>query len=105
MAKRLRDVCHLKEDEKLWLIGRGFVVRDLPWTEEAVSNLQISIIAPALSTCLVPTVPRRDGGSWTLLRPSLPAREEGRRSVQDRASPRRSVGTRKEALSCDTLRV
>ncbi|MBM4034041.1 MAG: hypothetical protein FJ291_19995 [Planctomycetes bacterium] len=33
MAKRLRDVCHLKEDDKLRLIGRGFVVRDLPWTE------------------------------------------------------------------------
>jgi hypothetical protein len=36
MAKRLRDknVCGLKEDEKLWQIGRGFVVRDLPKTEE-----------------------------------------------------------------------
>jgi hypothetical protein len=33
MAKRLRDVCGLKEDEKLWEIGRGFVVRDLPWSE------------------------------------------------------------------------
>jgi len=33
MAKRLRDVCKVKEDEKLWQIGRGFVVRDLPWTE------------------------------------------------------------------------
>ncbi|MEK7757556.1 MAG: DNA methyltransferase [Planctomycetota bacterium] len=34
MAKRLRDVCKLREDETLWLVGRGFVVRDLPWTEE-----------------------------------------------------------------------
>jgi len=34
MAKRLRDVCGMKEDEKLWRIGRGFIVRDLPWTEE-----------------------------------------------------------------------
>jgi DNA modification methylase len=34
MAKRLRDVCGLKEDEALWKIGRGFVVRDLPWSEE-----------------------------------------------------------------------
>ena len=34
MAKRLRDVCGLPEDEDLWKIGRGFVVRDLPWTEE-----------------------------------------------------------------------
>jgi DNA modification methylase len=34
MAKRLRDVCKLREDEALWRTGRGFVVRDLPWTEE-----------------------------------------------------------------------
>jgi len=34
MAKRLRDVCRLPEDEKLWLAGRGFVVRDLPWSEK-----------------------------------------------------------------------
>ena len=34
MAKRLRDVCGLKEDEQLWRNGRGFVVRDLPWTED-----------------------------------------------------------------------
>jgi SAM-dependent methyltransferase len=33
MAKRLRDVCGLPEDEKLWRAGRGFVVRDLPWNE------------------------------------------------------------------------
>jgi hypothetical protein len=34
MAKRLRDVCGLKESEPLWKIGRGFIVRDLPWTPE-----------------------------------------------------------------------
>ncbi len=34
MAKRLRDVCGIQEDEALWRIGRGFVVRDLPWSEE-----------------------------------------------------------------------
>lgn len=34
MAKRLRDVCGIREDEALWKNGRGFVVRDLPWTEE-----------------------------------------------------------------------
>ena len=34
MAKRLRKDCGLPEDEKLWKIGRGFVVRDLPWSEE-----------------------------------------------------------------------
>lgn len=32
MAKRLRDVCKLREDESLWVKDRGFVVRDLPWT-------------------------------------------------------------------------
>jgi hypothetical protein len=32
MAKRLRDVCALPESEPLWRAGRGFVVRDLPWT-------------------------------------------------------------------------
>ena len=39
MAKRLRDVCHLREDEKLWRAGRGFVVRDLPWTEEQLRKI------------------------------------------------------------------
>lgn len=34
MAKRLRDVCGLRENEGLWRNGRGFVVRDLPKTEE-----------------------------------------------------------------------
>lgn len=36
MAKRLKDkrVCGLPEDEDLWIIGRGFIVRDLPWSEE-----------------------------------------------------------------------
>jgi DNA modification methylase len=34
MAKRLRDVCGLAESEPLWKAGRGFVVRDLPWSEE-----------------------------------------------------------------------
>jgi hypothetical protein len=32
MAKRLRDVCRLPKSEPLWRAGRGFVVRDLPWT-------------------------------------------------------------------------
>ena len=38
-AKRLRDVCALKESEPLWKIGRGFVVRDLPWTVEKLRVL------------------------------------------------------------------
>jgi len=39
MAKRLRDVCGMKEDEKLWKIGRGFIVRDLPWTEKQLREI------------------------------------------------------------------
>ncbi len=39
MAKRLRDNCGLSESEALWKIGRGFVVRDLPWTEEQLHKL------------------------------------------------------------------
>jgi DNA modification methylase len=39
MAKRLRDVCKIKEDDKLWRIGRGFVVRDLPWSIEKLREL------------------------------------------------------------------
>jgi hypothetical protein len=36
MAKRLRDVCKLREDETLWRSRRGFVVRDLPWSEKTL---------------------------------------------------------------------
>ncbi len=39
MAKRLRDVCKLREDEVLWRAGRGFVVRDLPWTEDMLRKI------------------------------------------------------------------
>jgi DNA modification methylase len=39
MAKRLRDVCHLREDETLWKAGRGFVVRDLPWSEDQLRKI------------------------------------------------------------------
>jgi DNA modification methylase len=39
MAKRLRDVAKLEESEPLWKIGRGFIVRDLPWTEEKLRKL------------------------------------------------------------------
>ncbi len=39
MAKRLRDVCGMKEDEKLWRVGRGFVVRDLPWSEKKLRKI------------------------------------------------------------------
>ena len=39
MGKRLRDVCGLPEDEQLWKIGRGFVTRNLPWTEAKLRAL------------------------------------------------------------------
>ena len=39
MAKRLRDVCRLREDEKLWRSGGGFVVRDLPWNEAQLRKI------------------------------------------------------------------
>lgn len=39
MAKRLRDDTGLIENEKLWKAGRGFVVRDLPWTEDKLREL------------------------------------------------------------------
>jgi DNA modification methylase len=39
MAKRLRDVCRLPENEALWLAGRGFVVRDLPRSEEQLRKM------------------------------------------------------------------
>ena len=41
MAKRLRDVCGLPESEPLWRAGRGFVVRDLPWTVEKLRIIWI----------------------------------------------------------------
>jgi len=39
MAKRLRDVCHIQENEKLWQVGRGFVVRDLPWSVDQLRRI------------------------------------------------------------------
>jgi DNA modification methylase len=41
MAKRLRDVCHMRESEPLWKAHRtdAFVVRDLPWTVEKLKQL------------------------------------------------------------------
>jgi site-specific DNA-methyltransferase (adenine-specific) len=39
MAKRMRDVCKIREDEKLWKAGHGFVVRDLPWTEAQLRKI------------------------------------------------------------------
>ncbi len=39
MAKRLRDSAKLPENEKLWLTGRGFVVRDLPQTEAMLRKM------------------------------------------------------------------
>jgi DNA modification methylase len=39
MAKRLRDICKLQENEKLWASGRGFIVRDLPRTEAELRRI------------------------------------------------------------------
>jgi site-specific DNA-methyltransferase (adenine-specific) len=39
MANRLRKQTGLREDERLWKLGRGFVVRDLPWSEEKLRKL------------------------------------------------------------------
>jgi len=39
MAQRLRKDCGLREDEALWKAGRGFVVRDLPWTEDQLRRI------------------------------------------------------------------
>jgi DNA modification methylase len=39
MAKRLRDVCRLREDENYWRHGNGFVVRDLPKTEKQLRDI------------------------------------------------------------------
>ncbi len=39
LAKRLRDVCGIPEDEELWRIGRGFVTRNLPWTEAKLREI------------------------------------------------------------------
>ena len=39
MAKRVRDICRIPEDENLWRAGRGFVVRDLPWSEKRLRSI------------------------------------------------------------------
>lgn len=39
MAKRMRTDCGLREDESLWKAGRGFVVRDLPWSEDQLRKI------------------------------------------------------------------
>ena len=41
MAKRLRDVCRMKENEPRWLARQtdAFVVRDLPWSIEKLRAL------------------------------------------------------------------
>jgi adenine-specific DNA-methyltransferase len=39
MAKRLRDVCGLKQGQAAWLDGKGFIVEDLPRSEEQLRKL------------------------------------------------------------------
>jgi DNA modification methylase len=39
MGKRLRDKCSLRESESLWRAGRGYVIRDLPWSIEKLRKI------------------------------------------------------------------
>jgi site-specific DNA-methyltransferase (adenine-specific) len=39
MAKRLRDVCGLREGQQAWLSGHGFIVEGLPWSEDKLRKL------------------------------------------------------------------
>ncbi len=39
MAHRLRRDCGLRDEEPLWKIGRGFVLKNLPWTEKRLREL------------------------------------------------------------------
>jgi DNA modification methylase len=39
MGKRLRDQCGLKESEALRRIGRGYAVRDLPWSSDQLRKI------------------------------------------------------------------
>jgi DNA modification methylase len=39
MAKRMRRACGITENEHLWYSGRGFIVRDLPRTEEELRKM------------------------------------------------------------------
>jgi DNA modification methylase len=39
MAKRLRTICKLPENEALWRVGRGFIVRGLPRTDGELRKL------------------------------------------------------------------
>lgn len=39
MAQRLKKDCGMKEDEKAWQSGKGFVVRDLPWSEAQLRKI------------------------------------------------------------------
>ena len=35
----LRHDCHIQENETLWRNGRGFIVKDLPWTEKRLREI------------------------------------------------------------------
>ena len=39
MARRLERQCNVRESDVLWKAGRGFIVRDLPWTVEKLREL------------------------------------------------------------------
>jgi len=64
MAKRLRDVCKLPEDEKLWRVGRGFVVRDLPWSESNCERFHRLNLKTGLSSRSAEFRTRRKSVIW-----------------------------------------
>lgn len=39
IGKRLQDICKLRQDEDLWRVGRGFVIRGLPWTVDQLRRI------------------------------------------------------------------
>jgi hypothetical protein len=39
IAKRMRDKCHLKENEAMRQMGRGYALRDLPWSEDKLRKI------------------------------------------------------------------
>jgi hypothetical protein len=64
MATRLQRDCKLPEDERLWRIGRGFVVRDLPRTEAEFDAYLRSSSRIGRSLLSVESRTRRKSATW-----------------------------------------
>jgi len=73
MAKRLRDVCKMREDENYWLHGKGFVVRDLPWTEKQLRTIPRSNSRIGPSLHWVAFRIRRKSATWESTGASIPS--------------------------------